>query len=98
MSSTQVTTENVWALRVCQRGPGDHELLPRVQAEWRLPSCARGMRAALQQAQAEDPGAGMAHRRSTADLMSFRSCMRAFLMTPLNRNIIGIDRNLATIR
>jgi hypothetical protein len=32
---------------------------------------------------------------STADLMSIRSCRRAFFATPLNRRLIGIDINFA---
>jgi len=41
--------------------------------------------------------AAIDHSCSTAALISFRSCRMAFFATPLNRNIIGIDSNLATI-
>ena len=37
------------------------------------------------------------HFRSTADLMSFRSCRSALFATPLNSNAIGIDISLVTI-
>ena len=37
------------------------------------------------------------HFCSTADLISFRSCRRAFLITPLKKSTMGIDINLATI-
>lgn len=39
--------------------------------------------------------AALDHPRSTAALISFRSCRRAFLVTPWNRYIIGTDTSLA---